>query len=1049
MADSTPSTRAGADHDRTLYVVATVHLDTQWRWTIQDTIRDFLPATMEQNFSLLENHSFFVMSFEGAFRYMLMKEYFPLEYERLKGLVERGRWRLAGSMLDAPDVNVVSPESLVRHILYGNGFFAREFGRQSCDLFLPDCFGFGFALPSIAAHCRLRGFSAQKFGNWMAPATIPFDIGRWEGPDGSSIVAAIRPEGYGEGLQEDLSQAARWIERLDETGRQCGAYVGLMYVGVGDRGGGLDATSMEWLQRSVEGRGPIQVRVDGSDQLFRDLQRDQIEKLPKHRGELLLPTHGTGCLTSQAALKHWNRRNELMAEAAEKAAVIADWLGALPYPAERLRDAWQRFLWHQMHDDLTGTSIPAAYRFSWNDELLALNQFTSVLNQSMGAIAAGLDTRTEGLPLVVFNPLSVERQDVVEARLPWSGAPPAALGVRAADGEEHVAQITGNSDEELVVAFLARVPPLSVQVFEILEGEAGGTSANDLRGTESGLENEFYKAEIDANGDLASLFVKTLDRELLSAPSGLELLHDRSARWPAWEVLFEDVSSRATQRVSAPVSARIIETGPVRCSLEVRRQTAGSLFTQRFSLTGGDSGKRLEVLNEVNWRTRGRLLKAVFPVTTPCPEATYDLGLGVIERGNNRRERYEVPAQQWADLSSAEAGCGLSVLNDSKYGWDKPDDSTLRLSLLRSPRVIRKFRHQGYQDLGHHRFTYALYGHAGDWSEADTVWQAARLNQPLIAFCTQPHSGPLGRGLTFLETDDRGVNVRSMKREEAGQRTVIRLQETSGARHDSVQLAFPTEVRSAMEVDGCEEDLGPARLHEGRVLTAIEPFQPTAVALEIAPPNTTLAPPRCEPVHLPWNLVATSAQNQPTGPGLDRRGHSIPAELFPQVLFSGGIEFRLGPAMSGSLNALVCRGQTIQLPSGNFNRIHLLAASVGGIQDHTLLLGRKESRVRFHGYSGWLESWLESTSWPFHLPTLEAGSVRPQAPPVAWYATHRHDSHGSDEPYVFCYLYHHGLDLELEHLTIELPEAEDVLIFALTLAKEAISDTRSAAVEPT
>ena len=386
MADPTPPAQDSRHGERTLYVVATVHLDTQWRWTIQDTIRAFVPATLEQNFEHLENHSFFVVSFEGAFRYMLMKEYYPEEYEHLKGLVETGRWCLAGSMLDAPDVNVVSPESLIRHILYGNGFFSREFGRQSTDLFLPDCFGFGWALPSIAAHCGLRGFSAQKFGNWMAPATIPFDIGRWEGPDGSSIVAAIRPEGYGEGLREDLSQAERWIERLDETGRLCGAHVGLMYVGVGDRGGALDATSMDWLRRSVEGRGPVQVRVSGSDQLFRDLQEEQIENLPRHRGELLLPTHGTGCLTSQAELKRWNRRNEVMAEAAEKAAVIADWLGALAYPAERLRDAWLRFLWHQMHDDLTGTSIPQAYRYSWNDEAVATNRFASALTDAISGL---------------------------------------------------------------------------------------------------------------------------------------------------------------------------------------------------------------------------------------------------------------------------------------------------------------------------------------------------------------------------------------------------------------------------------------------------------------------------------------------------------------------------------------------------------------------------------------------------------------------------------------------------------------------------------------
>ena len=267
-------------------------------------------------------------------------------------------------------------------------------------------------------------------------------------------------------------------------------------------------------------------------------------------------------------------------------------------------------------------------------------------------------------------------------------------------------------------------------------------------------------------------------------------------------------------------------------------------------------------------------------------------------------------------------------------------------------------------------------------------------------------------------------------------------------RRNCLCIQFGAEVRSAAEVDGCEQVLGPARLQDGRLVTELGPFQPKAVALETAPPNTSLIPPTCEPVPLPWNLAATSAQKQPAGPGLDRRGHSIPAELLPPALVSGGIEFRLGPATGGSPNALVCRGQEVLLPAGDFNRIHLLAASVGGIQDHALRLGRRESNVRFHGYSGWLESWLESTSWPFHLPTLVPGSVRPHAPTVAWYATHRHDARGADEPYVFCYLYHHVLEMVQEPRTIELPEAEDVRIFALTLANEAISDTKLAVVEP-
>ena len=40
--------------ERRLYVVATVHLDTQWRWTVQDTIREFIPNTLDRNFELLQ-----------------------------------------------------------------------------------------------------------------------------------------------------------------------------------------------------------------------------------------------------------------------------------------------------------------------------------------------------------------------------------------------------------------------------------------------------------------------------------------------------------------------------------------------------------------------------------------------------------------------------------------------------------------------------------------------------------------------------------------------------------------------------------------------------------------------------------------------------------------------------------------------------------------------------------------------------------------------------------------------------------------------------------
>src|SRR5262249_5480179 len=134
-----------------IYAIGTAHLDTQWNWTVQDTIRLFLPATLLENFKLFEKYPHYVFNYEGAIHYMWFKEYYPEAWAKLQKYVADGRWRLSGSWINAVDTNVPSPESLMRQALYGKRFFRQEFSKVSHDLYLPDCFGFGFALPSIAA----------------------------------------------------------------------------------------------------------------------------------------------------------------------------------------------------------------------------------------------------------------------------------------------------------------------------------------------------------------------------------------------------------------------------------------------------------------------------------------------------------------------------------------------------------------------------------------------------------------------------------------------------------------------------------------------------------------------------------------------------------------------------------------------------------------------------------------------------------------------------------------------------------------------------------
>src|SRR5687768_11925821 len=122
--------------DPTLYVVGYAHLDTQWRWTYATTIREYIANTLHDNFKLMDKYPHYIFNFGGSRRYQMMQEYYPADYERLKGYVATGQWFPCGSSVDENDANVPSAESFVRHILYGNKFFRHEFNGVASDEYM-------------------------------------------------------------------------------------------------------------------------------------------------------------------------------------------------------------------------------------------------------------------------------------------------------------------------------------------------------------------------------------------------------------------------------------------------------------------------------------------------------------------------------------------------------------------------------------------------------------------------------------------------------------------------------------------------------------------------------------------------------------------------------------------------------------------------------------------------------------------------------------------------------------------------------------------------
>jgi len=1105
----------------TLYVVGYAHLDTEWRWEYPQVIQEYLTKTMRNNFALFEKYPHYIFNFTGSNRYRLMKEYYPSDFERLKQYVATGRWYPAGSSVEEGDVNSPNAESIIRQILYGNNWFRKEFGRASDEYMLPDCFGFPASLPSILAHSGIKGFSTQKLSSAWQPAPhvggpnspektpvgIPFNVGIWEGPDGKTVVAALNPLSYGSQVNYDLSKTPPpppgpdptltaqqnqirtrgqedWPRRIQINGNLTGVFADYHYVGTGDVGGSPNESSVKLMEaittkgktslpqlfpfgqpgtqpnRDVQvGDGPVRVIWSRADQMFQDiLSCCPTDRLPRYKGDLELINHSAGSLTSQAYQKRWMRKNELLGDAAEKASVAAEWLGGRVYPRQRLNDAWTLVMGGQFHDILPGTATPKAFQFAWNDDVIAMNQFAGVLTSAANAIAGGLNTEAKGAAVVVYNPLNVARQDIVEATVDFPKGPPRAVRITGPDGKEVPGQLTNGK-----VLFVASVPSVGFAVYDV-EPADSFFSWGDLKTTESSLENARYRVAIDKKGDVSSIFDKKLNRELLSAPIRLAISTDNPRQWPAWNMDFEDEQRAPRSFVSGNARIRVVENGAARVAIEVERETEGSKFVQTVRLSAGDAGNRVEFSNVIDWKTKEANLKAAFPFSATNNLATYNWDIGTIQRANAAERQFEVASHQWVDLADKNGGYGATLLTDCKNASDKPDDNTIRLTLIRTPGTRGGYADQGTQDIGRHEILFGVAGHTGDWRQSQTDWQAYRLNQPLIAFQSPPHHGALGKSFSLLKVSNERIRVMALKKAELSDEVVVRLVELDGKPAANVHIQFAAPVVAAREVNGQELPAGPATISNGELTTSFNAYQPRTFAIKLAPSRTRLASVQFQPVTLDYEMSVAARMGRPADGSFDwapnsqgaSQGKALPAELLPRQVTFGGIRFDLAPA--GKSNAVVPHGQTITLPAGKYNRLYLLAAAANGDQKGTFGIGGKSIDLTIQDWTGFIGQW-DDRIWKT---TEEQIPPRQGAPPgtpprvrvnpygemiglrpgfikradVAWFSSQRRAADGSAEPYAYSYLFAYALDLPPGARTLRLPDNDRIRILAVTVADE-------------
>lgn len=806
----------------TLHCVGHTHIDVAWLWRLKHT-REKCARSFTTVMRLMEMFPEYTFLQTQPQLYDYVQEDYPELYEQIKERAREGKWEADGAMWLEADCNLTSGESLVRQLLFGKRFFQQQFGTDCKYLWLPDVFGYSWALPQILKKSGIDTFMTTKI-SWNQFNRMPHDTFKWRGIDGSEVLThfVTTPEPWNgpdswfytyNGYITAKTLKGAWDGYRDkEINKEL-----LVSYGYGDGGGGVNRDMLEMRRRFENMPGLPKVTTGKAGDFFAKLQ-DTVEQTPHYvhtwDGELYLEFH-RGTYTSQAYNKLMNRKLELKYREVEWLNVLQNALQGKGWADDhqaKLNQGWKIILRNQFHDIIPGSSIREVYEDCVVEYAEAESIAVEAYNQVMDELAMpASDSDSKGETYTVWNASPWNSTDLVHISTPdgpsdgvWSDA----------QGRPLMAQKV--ADGWLVKS--EEVPSLGYTTIQFSGGTGASASEQASKTFEflpSGLLTPFYELEWNKSGQLTRIYDREADREVLAKGARgnvLQLFEDKPLMFDAWDI---DIFYQEKMReITNCERIEVVEHGELRTVIRFVWKQHLSEFVQDMIVYRDD--RRIDFRTKVEWRERNQLLKVAFPVAVRATEATYDIQFGNVKRPTHWNTswdfaRFESVGHQWADLS--DKGYGVSLMNDCKYGYDIKDN-VLRLSLLKSA-----MHPDTEADQGHHAFTYSLYPHQGDWLQGDTVRRAWALNQPL-----QSTSGRVDRpemSLFKLNTDK--VMIDAVKKAEDSDAIVVRLHDYSGMR-SHLNMTSDLDIVSWQACDLMERPIGDVVAGD-TVSVAIEPYE--------------------------------------------------------------------------------------------------------------------------------------------------------------------------------------------------------------------------------
>lgn len=1025
-----------------LGLLSQCHTDYEWFWEARQTV-EVIKLNWSHAVEMIDKNPGYIFNGEGGIYYSWIKEYYPELFEVIKTKIKDGRWAITGGTWQTGPVTVwCSGESSVRQIFYAHKFFQSEFGTAPAVYWTPDQLtGVSYGLPQIIKKSGMKGIVAA-LNHW--PEGIKKENGiryfKWQGVDGSNIL------GYIGAWSTGWNPTEASITNPLNSAYELGIKKALVVIGrencppvdsdteeeflVGKRNDVpqffTDVTpadpsqgDLDWWQDAMNNpNNPLIIYLNMNNS-FNIFTREDIDRLPIFNNEWYQPVpEGTGSMTSHGETKWYNRQCEKYAEQSEKFSAIAYVMGLIQhYPVREIKGGWLRTLQNQFHGSYTAAGIKETYEGSWwNRAETALNLFKGAMDFCLTNLANNIDTSCKGIPVIIFNPLSFDREEVAEVELVLEH-PENDLIVYDSNRNEIPSQVIYKGNKTVRLLIQTSIPQLGYRVYWVNTAENQLTYTIDVEKVQNNCyENDRYLVEINqSTGNISRIFDRENNRELLEdGEIELQIYNDTSN----WGNMC-DVTIPADHIINDNPHIEVIQSGALRTAIRITKEYLSSTFTQTILLD--KMGDRIDIAADIDWHEDSKLLKIAFPLSVSNTEASYEIQYGVIKRPINIP--HDVSGDKWADITDKYAEYGVSVISNCKYGWDTMQkNNLLRLSLLRSDHNGDwKGKRDPDSDMGTHKFGYSICGHKGSWQDGNIPRQAWSFNYPLIPIQTTCHEGTLPKANSFVNINSPNVLITVLKKAEDGSECfIVRVYETHGKPHTAASIDFSSIIIHAVEVNLMEYEIVPASWNGNILNITLGMYEIKTFKIGL---HRSINKERISfiQVKLEYNQNGASFNHNFADVDIDGDGNSLAAEELHENIVTYGMDFKTAFNNDKKKDVVQCCCQNIRLPQGDYNYLAFLAFAVNGRKKGKFTIRYSDGTIRDFEID--VGDWIGKVGG-WNQPVTEDT--------IAFLMNHRHTKNGDDiERQTMMYLYGIPLEKGKNAESIVLPQEKDIKVIAM------------------